>query len=146
MDHLELIPVVKSLEAHRISYALGGSGMLAYLRLTDTVHDWDLMVECPKSKLIEAIQGYEWIELSCGGYPFASQYRISIPSLYIEFIGYFALRTENGIVRLPVRSLAKWDGIRISDPEIWYVAYRLMNRESKASLLRDYLQRRIIGK
>ncbi|CAM4048839.1 hypothetical protein COLU111180_20815 [Cohnella lubricantis] len=140
MNHLDLLPIVKRLEAYHIPYALGGSGMLRYLNLIHEVNDWDLMVECPKSTLIEAIQDLDWAELPTGGHPFASPYRISIESLQIDFIGHFALHTESDIFHLPIASFAIWDGIRLSSPEVWYIAYSLMGRTAKANLLQDYLK------
>jgi hypothetical protein len=139
MNHHDLYPITTRLEENNISYALGGSGMLYYLNLIDTVNDWDLIVECPKEKLLEAIHEFDWVEGRSGDYPFASQYRISISSIHIDFIGYFALHTEKGIFRLPLENIGKWDGINISSPEIWYVAYSLMKRENKANIIMEYL-------
>ena len=65
----EILPVVQRLEANNIAYSLGGSAMLCFLGLVDSVNDWDLMVDCPKFKLIEAIAGYEWIEKESGDKP-----------------------------------------------------------------------------
>lgn len=139
MDHHVLLPIVKRLEDHRIPYSLGGSALLYYLDIINVVNDWDLMVECPKDALIRAFEGLDWVEQGSGEYPFASQYRISLDSLNIDCIGYFAFHTKEGILRLPVRSFEKWDNIRISSPEVWYVAYCLMNRKLKADLLFEYL-------
>ncbi|MGZ7440439.1 hypothetical protein ACLD72_002520 [Paenibacillus sp. TH7-28] len=44
------------------------------------------------------------------------------------------------MLQLPVSHLGTWDGIPISSPEIWYVAYYLMNRTTKANLLLNYLK------
>lgn len=108
--------------------------------LIDTVNDWDIAVECPKEKLIEAIHDFDWKEEGSGDYPFASRYRISISSMKIDFIGYFALFSDKGVIRLPVRNIGTWDGINISSPEIWYVAYSLMKRERKAKLILEHLR------
>lgn len=140
MDYKEILPIIKRLEDNNISYSLGGSGLLYYLKLIDIVNDWDLAVECPKDLLLKAIAGYDWIEQSSGDFPFASNYRISINSLKIDIIGYFALQTEGGVLNLPVSHFDKWDRIKISSPEIWYVAYSLMNRKTKAGLLLNYLK------
>lgn len=58
-------------------------------------NDWDIMVDCPKDKLIKAIGGYEWKERRTGDFPFASKYRLSVASLKIDFIGYFAIHAED---------------------------------------------------
>lgn len=136
----ELFPIIERLEKCNITYSLGGSAVLYDLKLVDAVNDWDLTVDCAKETLIEAIQDYDWAEQKSGDPPFASQYRIKIDSLNIEFIGYFALHTDHGVLRLPVSHLGTWDGIPLSSPEIWYVAYYLMNRKTKANLLLNYLK------
>ncbi|MEK4512134.1 hypothetical protein EJP82_12000 [Paenibacillus anaericanus] len=140
MNHYTLFPIIKRLEENSIVYSLGGSGLLYYLNLIDSINDWDITVECPKDKLIETLEGYDWVEQRSGDYPFASQYRLSIASLNIDFIGCFALHTENGVLNLPINHNRKWDGINISSPEVWYVAYYLMNRKPKASMLLNYLK------
>ncbi|WP_152378927.1 hypothetical protein [Paenibacillus brasilensis] len=112
------------------------------MNLTDVVNDWDIMVECPKDILLKAIDGYDWIELNSGDYPFASKYRIQITSLKIDIMGGFAFYTEGEVVQLPTLCIPhrEWDGIKISSPEIWYVAYYLMSREEKSNLILGYLQ------
>ncbi|MGO4528522.1 hypothetical protein AB4Z30_05520 [Paenibacillus sp. 2TAF8] len=61
-----ILPLIKQLEANNIAYSLGGSAMLCFLGLVQSVNDCDLMLDCPKSKFIEAIGGYEWIEKESG--------------------------------------------------------------------------------
>lgn len=142
IDHQEILPVIKRIEENEITYSLGGSGLLYYLNLTGVVNDWDLMVECPKGILLKAIDGYDWIELDGGDYPFASEYRIHITSLRIDIIGRFAFYTEGEVVHLPTSPIQnrEWDGIKVSSPEIWYVAYYLMGREEKSKLILGYLE------
>lgn len=140
INHQELFPIVEKLEEYRIKYALGGSGLLHFLGLTGSVNDWDITVDCPKEALLKAISGYEWIEQPSGDGLFASEYRISLRSLKIDFIGCFALRSEAGVVHLPVSPMENWDGIRVSSPEVWYIAYDLMGRKAKADMLLNYLK------
>ncbi|WP_373232233.1 hypothetical protein [Cohnella sp.] len=143
MNHHDLIPIITRLEENNISYSLGGSGLLYSLRLIDTVNDWDITIECPKEKLLEAINEFDWVEGRSGDYPFASQYRINLPSINVEFIGYFAFHTEKGIFHLPMKNVGKWDNINLSSPEIWYVAYSLMKRQRKAELILEYLRNNV---
>lgn len=140
MNPQSIFPIIKKLEYNSIAYSLGGSGLLYYLGLTDAINDWDLTVECPKNKLIEVVQDYEWTEHPSGDYPFASQYRISIDALQIDFIGYFAVHTDKAILHLPVHHMGRLDGINISSPEVWYLAYYFMNRRSKANTILNYLK------
>lgn len=140
MNHQVLFPIVKLLEANQITYALGGSGLLYYLKLIDSVNDWDITVECSKDTLTEAIQGYDWVEQKSGDYPFASQFRLSVDFPRIDFIGRFALYSEEEVISLPVSILEEWDGIKLSSLEVWYAAYFLMGRKEKASMLLTYLK------
>ncbi len=140
MNHQVLLPIIRLLEKNKITYALGGSGLLYYLKLIDSVNDWDITVECPKDTLVSAINGYDWVEQWSGDHPFASQYRLSIDSLNIDFIGSFAFHSEDEVLKLPVSIIGDWDGIKISSLEVWYVAYSLMGRQEKANLIMSYLK------
>ncbi|PZD97262.1 hypothetical protein DNH61_02565 [Paenibacillus sambharensis] len=139
MDVQELIPLANRLEKCRIPYALGGSGMLHFFGLIDEENDWDLMVECPKDELLPLLRDYEFREQPSGDLPFASLYRITIPKSKIDIIGYFAFHTKKGVVNLPVRHHSSWYGVKICSPEVWFVAYKLLKRESKANLLKELL-------
>ncbi|MDK8193300.1 hypothetical protein QP794_24740 [Paenibacillus sp. UMB7766-LJ446] len=142
LDHKEILPIIRRFEENELTYSLGGSGLLYYFNLSNTVNDWDLIVDCPKDMLLKVIDGYDWIEQDSGDYPFASEYRIHIPSLRIDIIGGFAFYAEEEVVRLPTSHIQNrtWDGIKVSRPEIWYVAYYLMGREAKSNLILGHLQ------
>lgn len=143
LDHKEILPIIRRFEENELTYSLGGSGLLYYFNLSNTVNDWDLIVDCPKDMLLKVIDGYDWIEQDSGDYPFASEYRIHIPSLRIDIIGGFAFYAEGEVVCLPTSHIRnrEWDGIKVSNPEIWYVAYYLMGREAKSNLILGHLQR-----
>ncbi|MBW5446527.1 hypothetical protein GE107_10700 [Cohnella sp. CFH 77786] len=143
MDLQKLYPIVDLLDKHQIPYALGGSAMLYDLRLIEEVNDWDITVECPKQEILEILNEYDCVEQRSGDFPFASEYRISIPELKLDIIGFFGLHTDTGIVTLPVSHGSDWDGIKVSSPEIWYVAYSLMKRKRKSEVLMDYLKSNI---
>lgn len=142
IDHQGILPIIRRFEENDLSYSLGGSGLLHYLGLTDAVNDWDLMVDCPKNILLKAIDGYDWLELQSGDYPFASKYRIHIASLRIDIIGGFAFHAGGELIHLPISHIGNrtWDGIKVSSPEIWYLAYHLMGREEKSNLILGHLQ------
>ncbi|CAH1198885.1 hypothetical protein [Paenibacillus sp. JJ-223] len=140
MDHRQLLPLVERLDARGVRYALGGSGLLRYLNLIQSVNDWDLTVECSKVELLEAIHGFDYKEQPSGDPPFASEYRLSLPSLNVDIIGGFAIYSGKGVVKLPIRRMSVWDGVHVSHPEVWYVAYRLMDRGTKGDMLFQYLQ------
>lgn len=135
-----IIPIIRKLEENNIMYSLGGSGLLYYLNLVESINDWDITVDCSKEELLKALNGHDCLELESGDYPFASQYRLSVETQHIDFIGGFALHAEKGILQLPLERLGEWNGIHMASPEVWYVAYYLMGRQSKADLLLHYLQ------
>lgn len=139
MNIQEISSFIEVLENNGIPYALGGSGMLYYYGLVDNINDWDLTVECEKERLLQIISPFEYNELRSGDFPFASQYRISVPRFPIDLIGSFTLHTGSGMVKLPIRPGADWEGVRISSLEVWYVAYKIMGRESKADLILKFL-------
>ncbi|MGQ8874412.1 hypothetical protein [Paenibacillus sp. TSA_86.1] len=142
MNPQEIVPLIKRLEENNIAYSLGGSAMLYVLGLVDSVNDWDVMVDCPKSKFIEAIAAYDWIEKESGDKPFASEYRLEIKSLDVDVIGGFAFDVDGRRLELPLCPIpnVKWHGMNVSSPEVWYVAYHMMGRPEKADLIMEYLQ------
>lgn len=87
MNIKDLQEIAEKLNHNQIPYSLGGSGLLFYLGLIDKVNDWDIVVECPKEKLIEVLDDLPWTELKSGDFPYASEFRIHVPSLLIDFIG-----------------------------------------------------------
>lgn len=146
MNIKDLHGIAEKLNQSQIQYSLGGSGLLFYLGLIDKVNDWDIVVECPKEKLIEVLDDLPWSELKSGDYPYASEFRIHIPSLHIDFIGSLALQNTKGTVKFPIENAAIWHGVQVSYPEIWCVAYQMMGREHKADLLLNYLKGNRINK
>lgn len=134
--------VAALLEAEGIHYASGGSGLLYSLGLVSHVRDWDLTTDAPLEAVTAALQGIPYSLVPSGDYPFASGYRLSVQddALPLDIIGGFAIHCERGICRLPSYSSFIWEGIRMGSPEVWAVAYALMNRTEKAQQLFSYLQ------
>ena len=134
--------VTEKLVQHEISYSLGGSGLLLSLGLTNTVNDWDVMVEAPKERVLRALLNEQVEEIRSGDYPFGTAYKlvVSSESPQVELIGGLSIHTSKGICRLPSIPCATWNGIQIGSPEVWYVAYTLMNRTEKAGILYGYLK------
>ncbi|MEE6449251.1 hypothetical protein RAH41_01615 [Gottfriedia acidiceleris] len=142
MDYKNLISVVNVLEQNNIKYALGGSGLLLSLGLTNEVNDWDLTIEYPKNDLLNVLKSFDIKVIGSGDYPFASKYKFLIhnDNPKVEIIGYFSIITSNGVCNLPTISVKEWKDIQIGSPEVWYVAYSLMNRVEKANKLFFYLK------
>lgn len=136
----DLIIFTEALGEFGIDYALGGSGLMYSLNLIDNVSDWDITTDCSQEEIIKALDNFEWNQASCGDYPFASKYRINLPKHNIEIIGKHAIYTNEGICNLPTIFTSSWNGIKIGSPEVWFVAYTLMGRHHKASLLYNYIK------
>jgi hypothetical protein len=128
-----LITFTSVLDEFGIDYALGGSGLMYSLNLIDEVNDWDITTDCPQEEVIRALDTYQWEQAPSGDYPFASKYRIHIPEHNIDIIGNFAIQTKEGVCELPSIVSSNWNGISVGSPEIWFVAYTLMGRQTKAN-------------
>ncbi|MGC5327932.1 hypothetical protein [Brevibacillus sp. SYSU BS000544] len=137
-----LLKVTTALKKANIDYAMGGSGLLYSLGLVDSVRDWDLTTEAHLANVLEALGHLHCEPAPCGDYPFASSYRLSIHAEepQIDLFGSFTIQTEAGLCRLPSIPSSIWNGIAVGSPEVWFVAYSLMNRKEKAANLFTYLQ------
>lgn len=141
-DLVHLAAVTDELQRRGVPYALGGSGLLHSLGLTDTVRDWDLTTEAPKEQVWEALRHLELQEGKSGDYPFGSAYKLVIhqEDPQVEILGRFSIHTGKGLCRLPTVPASVWNGVHVGSPEVWYAAYALMNRQDKADLLYSYLK------
>ncbi|WP_226003149.1 hypothetical protein [Paenibacillus sp. BJ-4] len=137
-----LYVVTEKFEQFGISYALGGSGLLYSLGLTTSVSDWDVMTEATKDSVMNALQNYEVEETISGDYPYGTEYKLLVHNKNpkVEIIGRLAIHTNKGLCRMPSISVSEWNGIQVASPEVWYVAYALMNRKEKADLLLSFLK------
>ncbi|MGD8190751.1 hypothetical protein ACQCN2_12295 [Brevibacillus ginsengisoli] len=137
-----LLAVTKHLEQANITYALGGSGLLYSLGLIERVRDWDITTEAPLEEVMSALDHLAHTASPSGDYPFASSYRISFHHAQpeIDLIGNFSILSEAGTCQLPTIPTFRWEGVAVGSPEVWYVAYYLMNRMDKAQLLHRYLK------
>jgi hypothetical protein len=137
-----LVAVTQTLDQSGIRYSLGGSGLMLSLGLSDTVGDWDVMVDAPKDQVMKALQHEQVAEIMSGDYPFGTDYKLVVQSdaPQVEIIGGLSIYTDEGLCRLPSIPSAMWNGIQVGSPEVWYVAYALMNRSAKAAILLSYLK------
>ncbi|MED4534697.1 hypothetical protein ABET51_06325 [Metabacillus fastidiosus] len=141
LKHLNTI--VNLLESEHIEYSLGGSGLLYLLNLVRTVNDWDITLETPADKLINALKGYSIESFEKGSYPYATDYKLKliIEKTEFEFINKFSIHSDKGACSIPFRPTSIWNGIKISSPEAWYTAYVLMGKNEKADLLYGHLMK-----
>jgi hypothetical protein len=142
LDLTSLSALTKKLEQSGVSYSLGGSGLLVSLGLTNAVGDWDVVTDAPKDKVLAALENYEVEDLACGDHPFGTEFKLVIRQMEppVEIIGGLAIHSAKGLCRLPATAVSLWNGIQMGSPEVWYVAYALMNRGAKADLLLAYLK------
>jgi hypothetical protein len=134
--------VVRRLNAAGIEVALGGSGLLHSLGLIQVVHDWDLTTDAAPERVLAAVEGLTWEEVPYGSIPFASAYRleIALTGCQVDMMVRFAITTAEGVCALPTFPCGAWQGVPTGSPEVWAVAYRLMQRHPKADLLSAYLR------
>lgn len=131
------------MQAQGLSPALGGSGLLVALGLTDTAHDWDVTVDAPVATVYAALDGggFTYTEATAGDGVYATGRRYVIDGVdhHIDLLVGFALRGPAGVEKLPTRISGTWRGIPLADPVVWERAYTLLNRPTKAAALRQWL-------
>jgi len=132
--------VTGTLERAGITSALGGSGLLASLGFAGKVRDWDLTTDEPLDRVRAALSGFEHQHVGNNGDH--ADDKLVLFGGEVEVIVRFALRSNAGIVRLATIVTERWNGVSVGSPEVWAVAYRMMGRTEKASLLFGLLERR----
>jgi hypothetical protein len=133
----------EALTAAGITWALGGSAVLiAHDLWHQPPGDFDLTTDADLSALEEALQDFAVTRSPKSGVaPFMTEALLVVEPA-IDLIVKFAIRTETGTVYLPTIVTGTWQGLQVGAPEVWAVAYRLMDRPAKADLLSGYLLRR----
>jgi len=135
--------VFEALSAAGVEAAIGGSGLLYSLGLTDTVRDWDLTTEAPPEQVKAALGALPWHQAPTGGQTYATECRLNVTpdGADIDLMVRFAIRCEGGVVHFPTVVTGALEGLPVGSPEVWAVAYRLMGRQPKADILNDYVRR-----
>jgi len=135
--------VLGCLEDQGLAGAIGGSGLLAALGLTQVVHDWDITTDGAPSSVEIALTeaGYPYKSTSAGRGNFATTalYAVDALSHEVDVIVGFAVRSEGRRVELPTRVTGLWQGLPLADPSVWEQAYRMMGQTTKADLLAAWL-------
>jgi hypothetical protein len=135
-----LLELVARLEAEELRCALGGSGLLAALGLTETVHDWDLTVDASLERLVPLAGG--WPFETAGSSGVHADAKLMFPAHSIEVIARFAFFGPRGVIRIPTVVAGHWRGVPLGSPEAWLAAYHLLERPAKRDLLLGYLRAR----
>lgn len=121
-----------------IETAVGGSAILLAHGAIDTVGDWDLMTDGEPDAVREVLRGLRLDvrrEAPSDVFASAALYRVDRGDHQLDVICGFALRVEGRIHRIPLRPGKVWRDLVLSQPGPWAMAYRLMGRPERASLL-----------
>ena len=135
-----LLALLARLDAAGIRCALGGSGLLAALDLTETVHDWDLTTDAPLERLVPLAGG--WPCETAGSSGVHADAKLMFPGHSIEIIARFAFHGPHGVIRIPTLVTGRWRGVPLGSPEAWLAAYHLLERPGKRDLLLGHLRAR----
>ena len=129
------------LHEQQIPFALGGSGMLHLLGLTDEVGDLDLQAPTAAHDAVREAAGRWWVDSHRETrriWRSAWIAQLQVGREPVEVIGGLALIDDGGVRRIPLRATrdADVDGVPIplADPALWWVVYRAY-RPDKAGLL-----------
>jgi hypothetical protein len=133
-----LLEVIGRLERAGIEVALGGSGLLAALGLSDTVRDWDLTTEAEQPRVRECLADLDTRLAGPGGVH--ADHKVMLPALEIECICRFAFHVDGAIVRIPTVVTRRWRGVPVASPEAWAIAYAVLGRAEKSERLFAWLE------
>lgn len=128
---------IERIERAGVTVALGGSGLLAALQLTDHVRDWDLTTDAPLEQVTAALAGEPY--RASGGDHLHADHKLALSDGQVEVIVGFAFHTPAGVVRIATIVSARPDGLPLGSPEGWAVAYALLGRPAKSKALLAYL-------
>jgi hypothetical protein len=139
--------LVAALRVRGLAPAVGGSGLLVALGLTDTAHDWDVTVDAPHRAVGAALResGLSYRDGTERGGRYATRQRFVIDGgdHAVDLLVGFALRGPRGVEELPTRVTGQWNGLPLADPAVWARAYRLLDRPGKAEALEGWLATRL---
>ena len=122
-----------------IGSVVGGSGLLASLGLVDTVNDWDLVTDGDEAAVAAVLRALglpaEPEEGDSARYATRSLHRLERDGEHVDLLVGCAIRTPDGVVRIPAAAGGTWRGLTMARPEDWRLAYRAMGRTEKAAAL-----------
>ncbi len=137
--------VVEVLQAEGMRPAIGGSGLLVALGLSDVANDWDLTLDAAPSTVTEALDraGVQYSDGTYAGdrYGTGCRYVVDGGDHQVDVVVNFSLREASGVTALPARVTGEWRGLPLADPVVWARAYRLLDKPNKAELLERWLSR-----
>ncbi len=137
--------ILSCFDDHGIVGAIGGSGLLAALGLTQVVRDWDITTDGTPSSveraLVEVGYPYRCAPVGAGTFASAALYIVDAETHEVDVIVGFAVRIEGRRIELPTRVTGTWRALPLADPGVWEQAYRAIGETAKADLLRSWRHR-----
>lgn len=133
--------VTDRLKTAGVHFALGGSGLLYALGLTQAVRDWDLTTDASLADVSAALAGLNWKQVPAVA-PYASDFllHVEVETTGIDIIGGFRIEGKHGdSFQMPFATRGEWQGIPLAQPEGWLAAYEKMDRPHRAYLLKRHL-------
>jgi hypothetical protein len=134
--------ILSCFDDHGIVGAIGGSGLLAALGLTQVVRDWDITTDSVPSSveraLVEVGYPYRCGTVGVGTFASAALYIVEAETHEVDVIVGFAVRVEGQRIELPTRVTGIWRSLPLADPTVWEQAYRAMGETAKADLLESW--------
>jgi hypothetical protein len=124
---------VQELRNAGIEVALGGSGLLFALGLTNSVGDWDLTTDAPVDVVVETLGSKARRGPRTAPYTTSAFLQVGE---HIEVLVGFAV---DG-VHFPTVVTGEWNDVPLGDPVVWMDAYRALGRSAKSATLQEYLR------
>ncbi len=144
-----VVRVIDALVAGGFTPAVGGSGLLVALALTDVANDWDVTVDGDPAGVAAALRaaGVAYRDGTERGGIFDTAARLVVDGgdHDVDLLVGFALHGPDGVEALPTRVTGSWRGLPLADPVVWERAYRLLGRAPKADALQRWLTGQRIG-
>lgn len=148
INTLELF--AKILNKNNITWGLGGSFLLYFHKITNIVHDIDIIIDKKDyEKLLRILEHFPYIyHESDETYLTTHFFTVNINDIKIDLMIDFKVKSKDGIYSFPFNqslttSLTTENNVDIylSSLEEWYNAYRAMNRQNKIQLLEEYYEK-----
>lgn len=148
INTLELF--AKILNKNNITWGLGGSFLLYFHKITNIVHDIDIIIDKKDyEKLLKILEHFPYIyHESDETYLTTHFFTVNINDIKIDLMIDFKVKSTDGIYSFPFNqslttSLTTENNVDIylSSLEEWYNAYRAMNRQNKIQLLEEYYEK-----
>jgi hypothetical protein len=141
--------VIRALEQRGAVAAVGGSGLLLALGLTDTARDWDVTTDTEVTTVETALRStglpFRRVPAGDGSYATRARFLVQGEDHEVDVLVGFAVRIGDDDRGFPTRVTHTWQGLPMGDPEVWLAAYRALGRPERALALERWLDERRRG-